>query len=231
MGPRGVVCCRVGSGQRRRSSITSVLWRSLRPATVFAEAIRQRASARSTLVGPSFGTARSRSRNVAVRVYAGGSLSTQASCVLPAASSRFSRARATRTAFAFSSAPIRCAAERLDTAGSRFSACTGLGSARDAVAERGGRHSLRDHGARRDLGRVRQRRLEVVVAHPGGGETRRLMGLLRVVEQADRCEYTLAVKGANIGVASSWGEGWEDRRHGLLVSLPCGAGSARRAYA
>jgi hypothetical protein len=37
------------------------------------------------------------------------------------------------------------------------------------------------------------------------------------------------LKGANIGVASRWREGWEDLRHGLLLSLPRCAGSARRA--
>jgi hypothetical protein len=34
----------------------------------------------------------------------------------------------------------------------------------------------------------------------------------------------LSVKGAKIGVSSLWGEGWEDRRHGLLVPLPRCAG-------
>jgi hypothetical protein len=41
----------------------------------------------------------------------------------------------------------------------------------------------------------------------------------------------LAVKGANIRVASPWGEGWEDWRHDLLVPLPRLAGSTRGACA
>lgn len=35
------------------------------------------------------------------------------------------------------------------------------------------------------------------------------------------------VKGANIGVTSPVGEGWEDRRHGLLLPLSQSSGSAR----
>ncbi|HCG01769.1 MAG TPA: hypothetical protein DEV93_14660 [Chloroflexi bacterium] len=37
------------------------------------------------------------------------------------------------------------------------------------------------------------------------------------------------VKGAKIGVGSPRGQGWEDRRHGLLVPLPRGAVSVRCA--
>jgi putative transposase len=37
------------------------------------------------------------------------------------------------------------------------------------------------------------------------------------------------LKGAKIGVASSWRAGWEDRRHGLLLPLPRREGSAWRA--
>ena len=39
----------------------------------------------------------------------------------------------------------------------------------------------------------------------------------------------LRLKGANIGVAALGREGWEDRRHGRLLSLPCCSGSAGRA--
>ena len=41
----------------------------------------------------------------------------------------------------------------------------------------------------------------------------------------------LALKGADNRVAALLGKAWEDRRHGLLVALPRGAGSARRARA
>jgi hypothetical protein len=37
------------------------------------------------------------------------------------------------------------------------------------------------------------------------------------------------LKGANIGVAASRREGWEDRRHGLLLPLPRRPGAAGRA--
>jgi hypothetical protein len=39
----------------------------------------------------------------------------------------------------------------------------------------------------------------------------------------------LTLKGANIGVTSSSAEGWEDRRHGLLLPLSRSAGLARCA--
>ena len=39
---------------------------------------------------------------------------------------------------------------------------------------------------------------------------------------------TPGLKGANIAVAAPLSEGWEDRRHGFLVSLPRRACSTRR---
>jgi hypothetical protein len=58
----------------------------------------------------------------------------------------------------------------------------------------------------------------------GGGKTAR--HIWHVVVQGRRVVATL--KGANIAVASV-GEGWEYRRHGLLIPLPRCARSARCA--
>jgi hypothetical protein len=110
---------RAGSGQRASSSTSSARCRSLRPPTVFAWAIRQRASARSALVGPIRGTTRSSSRTFAVSTQVGGSATTRASLMRPAATPRFSCARATRTSFAFASARKRCSGDRPKAVGVR----------------------------------------------------------------------------------------------------------------
>ncbi len=56
------------------------------------------------------------------------------------------------------------------------------------------------------------------------------MGRSVLVLPRRRSRRTRGLKGANIRVAVSWGEGWEYRWHGFLVSLPCRAGVARSGH-
>jgi hypothetical protein len=58
-----------------------------------------------------------------------------------------------------------------------------------------------------------------------------LLALRLRSERSKEIEILVLLKGANIGVITCWCGGWEDRRHGLLVSLPRGAGFARCACA
>ncbi len=87
-------------------------------------AIRQRASTRSARSGPIPGTTKSSSRTFAVSTQLGGSATSCAGSIRPAATPRFSCALATRTSFAFANARNRCSGDRPNAVGARLTTDT-----------------------------------------------------------------------------------------------------------
>ena len=92
---------------RKRFS-SSVRWRSVRPASVFECAMPQSARIRPALTEPIFGSAKRRSRTLAVRRHSGGWARICASSIFPDARSFFSCALADRISLASCRARRRC---------------------------------------------------------------------------------------------------------------------------
>ena len=99
-------------GYRRRYETSSLRCRSESPPMVLLGEMRQCVRMRFTFTRPYFGTARSRSKTLAVSTYSGGSSSRPWIWARPALRSRFSFARRVRMSFARWRASIRWVSER-----------------------------------------------------------------------------------------------------------------------